>query len=269
MWKYALTISYLGTRYCGWQRQVGSAADGPPSVQDTFDRALRHITGEPEARSVASGRTDSGVHALAQWVHIVLRTREWDPEKLRLGMNSQLPANIRVTLAQRVPIEFHAQRSAVCKQYSYYFQQGTCALPHLKDTTWWILKKLDVPAMSRGLESLVGEHDFGVFKARGGKPGSTVRRILEADVTWSPIPFPGAEALEGFGLVRVRIVGTGFLKQMVRSIAGTLLEIGEGRRRPESVAELLVSGDRQAVGVTAPGRGLWLEKLTYPVHSTN
>jgi tRNA pseudouridine38-40 synthase len=166
-----------------------------------------------------------------------------------------------------VPIEFHAQRSAEKKQYSYYFQQGPCALPHLEPYSWWIRKPLDRPAMQRALDLLKGEHDFIAFQGRGATVKTTVRRILEAEVSWELVRFPQAMELhEGvpLGCVRVRLIGTGFLKQMVRGIAGTLLQVGEGRRPPECMTEILASRDRGQVGPTAPGRALWLERVWYP-----
>jgi tRNA pseudouridine38-40 synthase len=117
--------------------------------------------------------------------------------------------------------------------------------------------------MNRALGFLVGEHDFKPFQSSGARPGPTVRKILEAEAVPEPIAFPGGLAGRAH-LVRIRIVGTGFLKQMVRGIAGTLLQIGEGRRDPESTREILVSGDRKKVGPTAPGRALWLEEVWYP-----
>jgi tRNA pseudouridine38-40 synthase len=168
-----------------------------------------------------------------------------------------------------VSIEFHAQRSATKKQYSYYFQQGAASLAAYEPYSWWIHRPLDLGAMQEAVTDLLGEKDFVPFQARGAKVSTTVRRILEAEVSWIPLPqgMPGAWVQPGhngdFGFVRVRLVGTGFLKQMVRGIAGTLLEIGEGRRPSSSIAEILAKKDRSMVGVTAPGRALWLEQVWY------
>src|SRR6185295_10228105 len=122
---------------CGWQKQKGSAAGGGPSVQQTFEAAISRITSE-EVSSVGSGRTDSGVHATGQVVHFVLKSgKDWETSILKKGLNSLLGQEIRVIAVKRVPVDFHAQRSAVRKQYSYYFQQGPCALPHLEPFSWW------------------------------------------------------------------------------------------------------------------------------------
>ncbi len=265
MQKYAALISYVGTQYCGWQRQAGSAAEGGPSVQATVEDTLARITSEKPS-VVGSGRTDSGVHAIGQVVHFVLREKDWSVEILRKALNALLPIDIRVLGVQKVPIEFHAQRGAEKKQYSYYFQQGISSLPSHLPYSWWIQKRLDREAMQRALDYLVGEHDFKPFQASGAKPGPTVRRILEAQISWEPIVFPGGVdgGPEGFGLVRVRLVGTGFLKQMVRGIAGTLLQVGEGRRGAECMHEILETRNRLLVGPTAPARALWLERVWYP-----
>ncbi len=256
MWKYAFLTSYVGSAYCGWQRQ-----NGFPSVQETLEKALARITGETPS-VVGSGRTDSGVHAVGQVGHFVLRIKEWDSQILLRALNGLLPSDIQVLSLQSVLIDFHAQRSAIKKQYSYYFQQGPAAIPCLEPYSWWIRKQLDLGAMSQGLSYLLGEHDFKPFQASGSKPGPTIRKIIEADVTFEN---PGGFLqIHQTGLVRVRVVGSGFLKQMVRGITGTLLQVGEGRRPPECFREILASQNRGEVGPTAPARALWLEKLWYP-----
>jgi len=276
MWKYAALVSYSGTGFCGWQKQKGSAAEGAPSIQATIEEILAGITSEVPVSIVGSGRTDSGVHALGQVVHFVLRRKEWETGILLRALNSLLPSRIQVLEIKKVPIEFHAQRSAVRKQYSYYFQQGPTSLPHLKPYSWWIKKRLDIQAMQEAASALIGEHDFKPFQASGARVGSTVRRILEAEVIFEPLIFPGRGLGGGtnagigaryeIGFVRFRVIGTGFLKQMVRGIAGTLLQVGENRRQASCIQEILASGCRTEVGPTAPARGLWLEQVWYPEH---
>lgn len=269
MWKYAALLSYEGTLYCGWQKQKGSGAAGFPSIQGTIEQVIQGITKE-QLSIVGSGRTDAGVHAVGQVAHFILRQKQWDPAILLRGLNGKLPDSIRVLALFEVPLEFHAQRSAVRKQYSYYFQQGPCHISHLLPYSRWIRKKLDLEAISEALGYLQGEHDFKAFQASGSKPGSTVRQILEADVTRQPVVFPsigfspGLPESQQIALIRIRVVGTGFLKQMVRGIAGTLLQIGEGRRPPSCIVEILESRSRNTVGPTAPARALWLEKVWYP-----
>ena len=268
MWKYALLISYVGTDYCGWQRQKEVLSGNKPSIQQTITDVLHKMTGETVSL-VGSGRTDSGVHAVGQVAHFVLKLKEWDPQILKRGLNGQLPRSIKIQTVEPVSLDFHAQRSALKKQYSYYFQQGPCAIPHVEPFSWWIHKPLDLAALAQALQILEGEHDFKPFQASGAKPGPTIRTILAAEITVQPIQFPAFGHSERFlapdsHLVRVRVLGTGFLKQMVRGIAGTLLQIGEGRREPECMRQILLTRDRKLVGPTAPARALWLENVWYP-----
>jgi tRNA pseudouridine38-40 synthase len=267
MKKYAVLFSYVGTDFCGWQKQKGSAAEGKPSIQLTIEKGLSQITQE-KISIVGSGRTDSGVHAVGQVAHFVLRgEKDWEIKNLHRGINSILPSSIRAVDVREVEIDFHAQHSAGKKQYSYYFQQGPSAIAHLEPYSRWIHKRLDVEAMNKGLSYLIGEHDFKPFQGAGSKPGPTVREILEAEVTIEPVGFPMTMPT-GFSkdvsLVRVRVIGTGFLKQMVRGIAGTLLQVGESRRPAECFQDILKSQNRDDVGPTAPARALWLEKVWYP-----
>ncbi len=262
MWKYACLISYVGTEYYGWQRQAVKSKKLSPSIQASLESAIQKMTGE-EVSVVGSGRTDSGVHAVGQVAHFVLKKKNWSFQTLMSGLNSGLPMSIRVMAVQNVDLEFHAQKSAEKKQYSYYFQQGPCPLPHIEPYSWWIRKKLDTDAMSKALKALRGKKDFKVFQASGSKPGSTVREILETEVKVLPIEFPSSGTSD-FSLIRVRIVGTGFLKQMVRGIAGTLLQVGEGKREITCFEEILDKKDRSMLGATAPARALWLEKVWYP-----
>ncbi|MEK6704243.1 MAG: tRNA pseudouridine(38-40) synthase TruA [Bdellovibrionota bacterium] len=262
LFKYAAHLAYDGTDYCGWQKQKGSAAAGKPSLQLTVEKSVSKLTSE-EVSIVASGRTDSGVHASGQVVHFVVSKKAWDTNILKNGLNSLLPKNIRIIEVRNVPLDFHAQRTACRKQYSYYFQQGPCPLPHIDHFSWWIRKKLDASAMEEALQSLIGEHDFKPFQAAGAKPGKTIRTILEADIKAEPVCFPACIS-DNFHFIRMRLVGNGFLKQMVRGIAGTLLQVGEGRRSSDCIERIIKNGKRSDVGPTAPARGLWLERVWYP-----
>jgi tRNA pseudouridine38-40 synthase len=180
-------------------------------------------------------------------------------------LNGLLSRDIRVLAVKPVALDFHAQRSASKKQYSYYFQQGPSKLPHLEPYSWWIRKALDREAIQKALNVLIGEHDFKPFQASGAKPGPTVRRILEAEALVEPVRIPGGwdAGEESFSYLRIRLIGSGFLKQMVRGIAGTLLQIGEGRRPWQDMEKILETRDRTLVGPTAPARALWLERVWY------
>jgi tRNA pseudouridine38-40 synthase len=265
--KFALRLAYLGKNYCGWQRQkaLPGAPLGLPSVQETIEAALSKM-GDTKITIVGSGRTDAGVNALGQVAHFISPHPKFTAEKFKNGLNSLLPQEIRVLEVFEVSDAFHAQRSAVKKQYSYFFQQGPAMLPQWMETSWWIRRTLNVEAMNEALQALKGEHDFKSFQASGANPGkTTVRTLLEAEVTRISMPeFPGADLNErNFSMVRVRLVGTGFLKQMVRGIAGTLLQIGEDQRKASEMKQVLESGSRERVGPTAPAKGLTLERVWY------
>jgi len=265
--KFALKLAYIGKGYCGWQKQTKDPGKSPvlPSIQETLEAAVSKMT-DSKIAIVGSGRTDAGVHALGQVAHFVFDSDRFSTQIFRKGLNSLLPQDIRVMEVFKVADDFHAQRSAVKKQYSYYFQQGSTALPQWMDTSWWIQKTLNVEAMNEALSLLKGEHDFKSFQASGSPPmKSTVRTILEAEVIRLPMPeYPGQDLNEsGFSLVRVRLVGTGFLKQMVRGIAGTLLQMGENQRKASEMQAILDSKSRSLVGPTAPSKGLTLERVWY------
>jgi tRNA pseudouridine38-40 synthase len=265
--KYAFRVAYLGKNYCGWQRQSKGGPESPvlPAIQELLEDALSRITHE-KIVVIGSGRTDAGVNSVGQVAHFRTLNTKLTEDNLKRGMNTFLPADIRVMRVDRVADDFHAQRSAIKKQYSYYFQQGPGQLPHLMDHTWWIHRTLDFKKMQEAVSYLQGEHDFKAFQAADANPlKSTVRTILEAEVTQEKMPnFPGADLNEeGYSVIRVRLVGTGFLKQMVRGIAGTLLKVGEGRRNPQEMQDILLKKDRSLVGTTAPPKGLTLERVWY------
>jgi len=258
--KFALWITYDGTQTCGWQKQRGTAASGGPSVQEAIEKALHQISGESPS-VVGSGRTDAGVHASGQVAHFCLREKDWGVEKFRLALNSTLPPWVRIREVREVRIEFHAQRSALKKQYSYYILQSKAPIPHLAPYAWWVRRSLDRDRMGEAISYLKGKHDFAVFQASGAKPGPTDRTIFEADVTTVTPKFPDfGPQLE---LIRIRVVGSGFLKQMVRAIAGTLIEIGQGKHDVSHFDLLIQSKDRSFLGATAKPRGLWLERVWY------
>ncbi len=262
--RYGILISYIGTQFCGWQRQP-ALQSGKHSIQAEIEEALQKIT-QTKVNVVASGRTDSGVHALGQVAHFDLQTkRGWQPEILAKGLNSQLPLSVRILECQKLNSEFHAILTADRKQYSYYYQQGEVSLPHLTPVVRWIHDSLDVVAMNQAIQEIVGEHDFKPFQASGGGAKTTRRVIYEAEVVRQNLQFPGGFLLgQGGALIRIRIVGSGFLKQMVRGISGTLLEIGLGSKPVHRLKEIIQCQERSMVGATAPARGLWLERVNYP-----
>ena len=265
--KYAFRVAYNGKNYCGWQRQSKGGPESPtlPAIQELLEDGLSRITDE-KITVIGSGRTDAGVHSVGQVAHFRTTNSKLSEDNLLRGLNTHLPHDIRIMKVYRVPDDFHAQRSAIKKQYSYFFQQGATPLPHLSDNTWWIYKKLNLSAMQDAIAYFRGEHDFKAFQAADANElKSTVRTILEAEITLENLPhFPGGDlGEEGYSVIRLRLVGTGFLKQMVRGIAGTLLSVGEGRRKPEEMRDILLKKQRSLVGTTAPPKGLTLERVWY------
>lgn len=261
--RYAIQLAYDGTDYCGWQiqRGVGSHENPKPSIEGLVTQAIAESCGET-VTVVASGRTDAGVHASGQVAHFDLESPRDSDDHFIDGLNTLLPGAIRVHQFGPVPSTFHAQK-AIRKQYSYYFQQGAANLPHLSRYTFWDRYALDEMAMQVALQSLMGKHDFLGFSSTGANVSSTVREIHEVEVTRKAIPLPGCFDARDQSLIQVRILGSGFLKQMVRTIAGTLKQIGEGRRPAEEMDTILQSCDRKLAGPTAPACGLWLDRVWY------
>ncbi len=263
--KYAIELAYDGTDYCGWQQQlgVGKHANPKASIEEHLVQALRDYSGEEVSSVVSSGRTDAGVHASGQVVHFSLKNPPRENSQLLQGINHRLPSNIQVTKAGLVPDRFRAN-SSCRKQYSYYFLQGATHLAHLKNQTMRNRYPLDGEPMKEALCDLEGEHDFKSFGSANTTVVSTVRTIHKAELSRFDIPLPGFYDSEEYFMWRVTLVGSGFLKHMVRSIAGTLKQIGENRRPAEDMLRLLSTDARDDVGSTAPASGLWLDRVWYP-----
>ena len=245
---YRLTVSYRGTAYAGWQRQKNA-----PSVQQAVEEALAGLLGEPLVIHGA-GRTDAGVHARGQTAHLELG-RPFPLPGLVHGTNHRLPADVRVLAAHRLPAGFHARKSALGKEYLYRTYRGRVVPPMDEPYVLRVEGPLDVAAMRRAASHLPGRHDFTAFALQGGSHGQPFRRLFAATV-------------EEYGReLRFRFLGEGFLRGMVRTLVGTLLEIGRRRRPVENLRQLLgegAAGDgpRQA-GPTARAHGLTLERVFY------
>ncbi len=252
-----LTIAYDGTRYAGWQVQQ-SQGKGPgargggsskPTIQGTLERAFAQIVREP-VRIVASGRTDAGVHALAQVAHVRTRTC-LSTDRLVQAVNHLLPPNIAVLTISDAAPAFHARFNAIAKRYRYRIFTGPVVSPFVALYVYQVRWPLNLGLMRREAAVLVGRHDVRAF-ARAGGQGSTTRRLFAAQVRRV-----GPE-------IHLELTGDGFLHMMMRSIAGTLIDIGRGRLEPGRVRRLLRTGDRRLVGFTAPARGLTLLSVSYP-----
>lgn len=239
-----LIVEYEGTNYAGWQVQKNG-----PSIQGELEAALFRATGE-QRRIIGAGRTDAGVHALGQCAHFDTQT-SIPAEKLAFVFNQQLPPDIRVQSAQQVSEEFHARKSAKGKHYRYAIYNGrhNCAIG--RQTCAHCPIPLDEAAMQAGAAYLVGEHDFNAFKAEGSNLVGTVRRVDSLQIS-----------RQG-SMVYLDITGNGFLYNMVRIIAGTLMDVGKGKYPPEQVRQILESLERKNAGPTAVARGLTMMQVYY------
>ena len=245
---FKITLSYDGTEFSGFQRQANAR-----SVQAEVEAALVPIEGTG-VTIAGAGRTDSGVHALGQVASFRLASPIAAADLLH-ALNARLPEDVRVLAAEEADHGFHARFSARSKVYRYRVSNTPVMSPFQRRFAWHISRRLDVDAMSAAAREVVGEHDFSCFQAKGGVRTST-RTVTRS--FWTEEPLAG-----GGRLLTYEIGGTGFLKHMVRNIIGTLVEVGDGRRTPASIRELLVSGDRAAAGPTAPPVGLYLVRVDY------
>ena len=251
-----LTLAYDGTDYVGWQRQAAGR-----SIQGTLEAALAEIEGAP-VTVVGAGRTDAGVHALAQ-VASVRMARDIEPRVLARALNAKLPADIRVLGADAVGAGFHARYSARSKTYRYCLSNGGVAAPFAARYAWRLAAPLHLDAMRAAGAQLRGRHDFAAFQSTGSQVRSTVRTI--SSLTIDRRPGCGAEGMTGgtgVALLTVEVEGDGFLRHMVRAIVGTLVEVGRGRRAADDIASVLESKRRDRAGSTAPAHGLFLVRVT-------
>jgi tRNA pseudouridine38-40 synthase len=242
---FAITLRYDGTDFCGWQRQPGQR-----SVQETVERAIAAITQEPALRLNASGRTDAGVHALGQVANFFSQTR-LNGDTLLRGINSQLPPDVAVTCLVEVPQSFDANKDARSKRYRYVVQRGDQPDPLLRRYAWYVRGKLDVAAMQEAARALIGRHDFSAFATSGSERLSPRRTVLAADL------YPVAHCLF------IEVEADGFLYNMVRTIVGSLIEVGRGKWPISRMQEVLFRRDRRSAGPTAPPQGLFLLKVRY------
>ena len=246
--KFKLTIAYDGTNYAGWQAQKTGVG-----VQQRVEEALAKLF--PSAGRIhSSSRTDTGVHALGMVAHVEIARAEFKmaPEKLALAINAHLPEDIRVVSARRCAADFHARFDAAGKQYRYFVWNHPAMNPLLRHQAWQVPRRLDLKAMRAAGKLFLGRHDFKSFAAtRNYEPESTVRALTRCDVKRSG------------PLLTFIIEGDGFLYKMCRGIAGTLVQVGQGKIAVEEIKQILASKDRRVAGMTAPAQGLVLWKVFY------
>lgn len=246
-----ICLAYDGTNFAGYQRQKADR-----TVQGELERALADLHGHPVQTAVA-GRTDSGVHAVGQYVSFVSDRDRISLDDFPAAVNSRLPADVRVTSARNVPDDFHARFSARSRHYRYHIVIGRYTLPHLRAYAWRIPEMPQVGRLNEEAAAFVGTHDFSTFAARRKDQGTMVRTVRYAH--WRS----RGETLE------FCIGADGFLWRMVRSIVGTLIERERLRLRGEepeqSIADLLNARRRELSGTTAPAWGLFLHDVEYEV----
>jgi tRNA pseudouridine38-40 synthase len=243
--RYKLTISYDGTDYVGWQIQPGGI-----TIQGEIEKALLLLL-RKETRAIGAGRTDTGVHALAQVAHFDTE-EELDPKRFTYQMNGVLSHSIRIKEVRKVPSHFHAQRSASSKIYHYHLWMAPGGDPFTAKYHLQVHEKLSLPLLKEAAGHFVGKKDFASFTNVGSTVKTTVRTIKRIDV------------VEERGGLRLEFEGDGFLYKMVRNITGTLLEVGKGKRDLETLPRLLEGKDRRKADLSAAAKGLFLFEVIYP-----
>ena len=240
-----LLLEYDGANYQGWQVQPRG-----PTIQGILEEKLSLLAKEP-IQLIGSGRTDSGVHALGQVAHFKTQS-QMDVDSMQRALNGLLSPDIVIRKIEEVEEGFHARRHSKSKVYEYRILNRSLRSAFHRGYVWHIPQKLNLMEMRKATKSLIGEHDFSAFRTVGSSTRTTVRRVLRAE--WKR----GRD-----GLIRFEIEANGFLKQMVRSIIGTLVEIGKGRMKATEIRKILNSRERKEAGPTAPAQGLFLKEVKY------
>lgn len=245
MQNYKITIQYDGTRYNGWQRQ-GNTEN---TIQGKLNEIIGKYLGE-EIDIAGSGRTDAGVHAYGQAANF--KTEKFlDKDKFLTDINSYLPQDIRIIKAESVDERFHARLSAVSKTYEYVIDNGTVADVFSRKYAYRLEMPLDVEKMRTAARFLIGTHDYISFCGNKKFKKSSVRTVTDISI------------VESAGKIKISFTGNGFLQNMVRIMAGTLIEVGLGKRSAESMTSILDAKSREAAGMVAPAEGLFLTKVEY------
>ncbi len=243
--RIALGIEYDGRGFTGWQTQPGGTA-----VQDRLERALRSFAGCDAVRTICAGRTDAGVHATYQVVHIEPPVERPLQAWVR-GVNAHLPAGLAVRWSRAVPDSFHARFSATGRRYDYWLLNDPVRSPLADGRVGWVFQPLDHEAMHAAAQGLLGEHDFSAFRAAECQAASPVRDLRQLDV-------------QRFGrLIRLRVAANAFLHHMVRNLVGTLVYVGLGRRPVDWPVQVLATRARSAAAPTFAADGLYLTQVQY------
>ncbi len=272
-----LVIEYEGTNYRGWQRQERLQATGSKlqkkTIQGVLEAALSKIT-EEKIKVIGAGRTDAGVHALGQVANFRTKSK-MTPEEFKKALNSMFPKDIAIKNAQRVKERFHAQFDAKSKHYRYVIYQDSTPSPFLKDYVLYIPSgaetplgrrpyKLNLKAMREGAKHLMGKHNFSSFQLSGSSVRSPVRTITKLSITsQSDMRYAICDMRKNGRAIFINVEADGFLYGMVRTIVGTLIEVGKGKISPSKVKEIIKARNRRFAGPTALAKGLYLIKVGY------
>jgi tRNA pseudouridine38-40 synthase len=241
--RFKLTIEYAGTRYSGWQIQANAR-----TVQGEIERAIRTAGGAGTFELYGAGRTDAGVHALAQVAHLQLDTRT-APELLQSRINDELPADINILTLARAPQRFHARHDALAR--SYLYQVSTRRTAFAKPYVWWVREDLRLDRMREVAALFAGMHDFRSFTA------------ADADTSPTKVQIEQVEVASHGPLVLVRIVGSHFLWRMVRRLVGVMVASGRGELTTQAIGRMLREASDIPAAMTAPASGLFLERVYY------
>ena len=245
MKRVRIVVAYDGTNYCGWQIQPNGI-----TIEEVLNKVLCDLTGE-EIRVIGASRTDSGVHALGNVAVFDTQSRI-PPERMAYAMNQRLPEDIVVVRSEEVPLDWHPRyQPRIRKTYEYHIYHSQTPNPLRRRYSTFVSFPLDVEKMSRAAAYLEGEHDFKSFCAVNAQVKTTVRTIYACSVT------------KADDIITIRVTGNGFLYNMVRIIAGTLIQVGGGQIEPEQIEQILAARDREAAGPTAPAHGLTMMGIEY------
>ena len=246
-----LITAYDGTNYCGWQVQKNGE-----TIEGVLNRELSRLFGA-EIAVIGASRTDSGVHALGN-VAVFDTEARMPADKVAYALNSRLPGDIRIQRSLEVPPDFHPRKTACVKTYEYRILNREFELPSERLNSYFFRRELDVERMKAACPYFLGEHDFKSFCSIHTQAETTVRTIYSLEVLEEELPDLGGRR------IRIRVTGNGFLYNMVRILAGTLIQVGLGAYAPEDMEPMLMACDRQAAGPTAPAQGLTLIGMKYP-----
>ena len=245
--RYLITFSYDGTNFSGYQKQPRER-----TVQQELEKVLKQLNDNKKVEVHASGRTDAKVHALNQKAHFDIEVKITE-EKLQKGMNGLLPEDIYIKKVEKVSDDFHARFNAIGKEYIYQINMGEYN-PLERNYVYQYNKKLDIFEMERAMKYLEGTHNFKSFTKTDEEKNDYVRTLSQTNI------LRDSKDLQKITLV---FIGTGFLRYMVRNIVGTLIEIGEGKRKSEDIISILEQEDRTKAGKTADPEGLYLKNVFY------